>query len=715
MIVDEEKKSPTLNHPLSHPLDPLPPPKKRKSKKEKKEKEEEKKEKEKEKEEEKKEKEEEKKETNGIESEAKPKVKRTSSKKKKNAENMEIEIEELSNSVENTQLNPLPPPTCIICCENFNHSTRKPVTCEYCEFVACRKCCETYLLNEIDNKCMNSSCNRHWTRKFIANNFTKHFVSTQYKTHRENVLYDIEKSKLPSSQIIVEAMNTKAKIEKLKAEKYAEIDQIRKKISCLDNLIEYRYNRIIFENKPVYSEEDDGSIEPYQMRKINTQRKRFDLDHSSLNLSRSEQEEQEREQKAANRNVFIQSCTNNDCRGFLSSQWKCGICENFTCKDCNVLIGPVKDNPDHVCKQEDVDSCKLIRDETRKCPCCATPIFKISGCNVMFCTHCNTSFDWRTGKLINGPVHNPHYFEYLRQNPNSDPNNLNNSSILFEQNCANYDINHIQQSINTLFREFRRLIDPTTSTSILPHITGETYNIDLYEFLYNYIDCVVGGNNHNHALNNVLSESQENIKFRDLRVKYLMNKCTLNDFITTIQRTDKRINKQKENRNIIEMFYSTTKDILVRFLVQFKNYIALLTNNNSLVKNNYSLIKNNRNFLSCDAGFYSLLATLDELITLEKYVTDCLNEIGNTYNNKPLKLTVFERFANIFFSKNSRYKDSLMSKSLSSIAELIHNPTFPSLYSTIESSPPNLTLPVENCIMCVDRLIHHLQNIKNLE
>ena len=31
----------------------------------------------------------------------------------------------------------------------------------------------------------------------------------------------------------------------------------------------------------------------------------------------------------------------------------------------------------------------------------------------MFCTHCKAVFDWVNLKILDGPVHNPHYFEYL--------------------------------------------------------------------------------------------------------------------------------------------------------------------------------------------------------------------------------------------------------------------------------------------------------------
>jgi hypothetical protein len=57
----------------------------------------------------------------------------------------------------------------------------------------------------------------------------------------------------------------------------------------------------------------------------------------------------------------------------------------------------------------------MIDAETRACPKCGARVFKISGCNQMFCTACNDcAFDWVTGR-IETVIHNPHYYEFQRQ------------------------------------------------------------------------------------------------------------------------------------------------------------------------------------------------------------------------------------------------------------------------------------------------------------
>ena len=42
-------------------------------------------------------------------------------------------------------------------------------------------------------------------------------------------------------------------------------------------------------------------------------------------------------------------------------------------------------------------------------------IHKIDGCSQMWCTSCSTAFDWKTGKLSTGRIHNPHFFEFQKR------------------------------------------------------------------------------------------------------------------------------------------------------------------------------------------------------------------------------------------------------------------------------------------------------------
>lgn len=43
---------------------------------------------------------------------------------------------------------------------------------------------------------------------------------------------------------------------------------------------------------------------------------------------------------------------------------------------------------------------------------------KAKNCDQMFCVECHTAFSWNTGQVVNGVIHNPHYYEFLRKQGN---------------------------------------------------------------------------------------------------------------------------------------------------------------------------------------------------------------------------------------------------------------------------------------------------------
>ena len=102
--------------------------------------------------------------------------------------------------------------------------------------------------------------------------------------------------------------------------------------------------------------------------------------------------------------MFIKACPSENCRGFLSNQWKCGICEQWTCPDCHEIKGPNRDTP-HVCDENAKATAALLADDTKSCPSCGVNIYKIEGCDQMWCTECHTAFSWRTGRIENN-IHN---------------------------------------------------------------------------------------------------------------------------------------------------------------------------------------------------------------------------------------------------------------------------------------------------------------------
>ncbi len=110
--------------------------------------------------------------------------------------------------------------------------------------------------------------------------------------------------------------------------------------------------------------------------------------------------------------IKIKPCPVNNCIGYLSTQWKCNTCEQYTCRHCRVAVGSVRDMDAHTCDTDMMENVRVIAANTKPCPSCGVPIMKSQGCSQMYCTQCHTAFDWGTLKITRGIIHNPHYYEY---------------------------------------------------------------------------------------------------------------------------------------------------------------------------------------------------------------------------------------------------------------------------------------------------------------
>ena len=101
--------------------------------------------------------------------------------------------------------------SCDICCEKLNNSTRKNVRCNYCEASCCKMCFQKYLLEKIDNHCMN--CKKIFSFDFIDQNCSKTFINGELKKHRENVLLEQQKAMIPETQPYVEQVKMRMVID----------------------------------------------------------------------------------------------------------------------------------------------------------------------------------------------------------------------------------------------------------------------------------------------------------------------------------------------------------------------------------------------------------------------------------------------------------------------------------------------------------------------
>jgi hypothetical protein len=216
---------------------------------------------------------------------------------------------------------------------------------------------------------------------------------------------DRETGRLPAMQIFVEAQVTLNKSSRIIGILNAE----RKKIKAERHVAQVSI-------EPGMSvEQISVLLAPYQKR-LSENRKFMDENHELYNNAYRILTGKE----VAGPRQFIMKCPAEDCRGFLSTGWKCGTCQEFFCSDCHAKKAGQKDD-NHVCNADAKATASMISKETRPCPKCGVRISKIDGCNQMWCTSCHTTFSWNTGQLLlNTITHNPHYYEYLRKVNNGE-------------------------------------------------------------------------------------------------------------------------------------------------------------------------------------------------------------------------------------------------------------------------------------------------------
>lgn len=433
---------------------------------------------------------------------------------------------------------------CIICISKTSY--RNPnIKCQYCDFVCCRNCCETYIIDQKSTKCMDNSCKKEWTRKFLVDNFTKTFQDKWKKT-KEEVLYDNEVALLPATQSIAQQRQT--------------INNIKQEIRDNNEMI-------------------------YKLRRINNenQNKIYRLDRIGESINNE-------------RRVFTRPCPQEECRGYLSTQWKCGTCEKWTCSKCHCIKGDRYDSP-HVCDPNNVETAKLLNSDTKPCPKCSTGIYKIDGCDQMWCTQCHTGFSWRTGAIQNN-IHNPHYFEWARR--------CNNG--LMDRNIGDIQCGRelTHRSVHTF--------ETNVLESIFPKLTRGNEPTELknsMRIMKRIIIAIIHLRHEDLPLYEV-PQHENNL---ELRVRYLQHNISKQDFKIKLQQANKKHEKKREIGQILDMYIQSTTDIIIRAQEHFSNN----TYRNAHVET--TMINDINNYI-------------EEVNKLNAYVNICLKTIFKTYGSK---------------------------------------------------------------------------------
>lgn len=373
---------------------------------------------------------------------------------------------------------------CEVCCEKYNNSNHKKVECPFCDLKSCRTCSQTYMLSTTEEPhCM--KCKHAHNREFVDSFCSSIFRNRDYRRHRENVLFQREMARMPETQSYV--------VREL------QVRSLRLSYLYLVYILTHMYK----------TDHVNDEVKPRLDSILRTTI--MDIYETLQVLNQNEPT-----MSSDKYHKIAQKCPSEDCRGFLCDDWVCGICKNNFCDKCHEVLVP-----GHVCNKDTVKTMKLLKKDTKPCPKCNVLISKIEGCAQMWCTQCHVAFDWRTGAIETGRIHNPHYFEFKKRSR---------------------EHGDIPCGGRPTHSELRRSRASITILEISVSVVQLEYDL-VYRHAYVYEDN------------------------RYLRMKYLLNELSEDNLKRELQRRDKSNCKTRDIRDIYQMYIDTVGDLLRQYTI----------------------------------------------------------------------------------------------------------------------------------------------------
>ena len=438
---------------------------------------------------------------------------------------------------------------CSVCFEEYSGVIHKKIVCPSCNYDACMSCIKKFLVELGDDPhCMN--CNVAWTRKFLFENINKTFINRDLKKAKVERLFEIEKSRF------VEEMPLLEKFKQLK-------DDVKNLDTYIEEAVFYRkeYQRLQNEMNELRGKRQAIGMKIAQLREIKSGKR----DYAFIQCYMNEDVNIIKTKKTDIKPTFKYPCPSpDDCHGFITENGVCPICGIETCKKCFEIID-TESASNHVCDENTLKSAKAIRKETKPCPKCAVPIFKIIGCDQMWCTNCNIGYSWNTGKIIkNNRIHNPHYFEALREGKLGQ-NSIRNPG---DRVCGGlpdhhtiYRMVYLLNQIN--FEGFVNLPDyHLVDNTFIRFSTSKDFKTNNKPRLGDII--LEFNRNFTHNEDVVLDRIRNNLQTEDdnqgLRINYILNIIDKKKFASELSRKNTKRYKEREMLNIIEIYTSVCAD-----------------------------------------------------------------------------------------------------------------------------------------------------------
>jgi hypothetical protein len=502
---------------------------------------------------------------------------------------------------------------CGICCEKFTKTLRKQIECPSCSKSCCIECIKRYVLeNTGEPNCL--FCKVGFVNDFVRETFTISFLNNEYKMHRRLLLFDIEKSKLPNTIEYLDVyneINSYIELKRKIAEEYYQTRDTYSSVSMGFNKTWLKYKDTVCHD--VVKEEDVQNLNTWIKKEVTTKLKHFENEnrfhvynsqayttyirqlneflkgelgiHPVFHYDPSQKREYDQK--------YICSCIKKDCKGFIGSNGKCMICNIEICKDCHEETTKKKE---HECDPDTKKTIELMKSDTKPCPKCASPIFRISGCNQMWCVVCHVSFNWTTGKISAGRVHNPEYFRYLQENGGGNVQlELNcNQRLLDDENSTRF-INSNRLTLLPQIRKIRRIFNVL---------------LDVHERVLPRAEFSFKGNIQDPHIFN--------------RIKYMKNEISKDNFMQCLTTLENKLIKIDNMNQILTMYIDVTDEHLKAYIECTSRILndATITTTKDIHDRNY------KDYLP------EILDIMKSMENIRKYTNECFINRAIMYKQK---------------------------------------------------------------------------------
>ena len=353
-------------------------------------------------------------------------------------------------------------------------------------------------------------CNTEWTGQFLKQNFSDAFIKGELRKHTSTILLQQQIAMLPATQPAVE--------NQIIYEQYTnEVKEINKKI------------RELVARKNILNTE---------IHRIKTAQRANANGNGNVDYNNGD-----------GRSLFQHKCCDPECRGFVSSAWKCGTCGKFSCAQCHEVKGATSAEVDqHVCNADSVETVRLLRSDTKPCPSCGTYIHKTEGCDQMFCISCKQLWSWNTGR-IEERGHNPHYLEWMRSRGGGANGGIGLARDPLDIQCGR----EVNWQTTTIIEE-----------ECYKHKIGATRAV-----VVNWINSLIHVRHYDIPAMQRAMEVQGDLQ--ELRVQYMRKKITEDHFRKRIFQIQRDSNVSRQILDLLAAVQNAGTDIVFRIIDTLRN------------------------------------------------------------------------------------------------------------------------------------------------